>query len=264
MVEMEDPGAASPAGSVSESIEIRECTTVEELAGCVDLQRAVFALPEVEISPVRHFVVTMHAGGFTLGAFSGERLVGFVLSVPAFLDGSRAFYSHMAAVAHDFQGLGLGARLKWAQRKRSLAEGVHFIKWTFQPVQARNAFFNLEKLGAKVAQYKPDFYGTDYGSSPDLPAQLGLESDRLFAEWHLDDEKAQKLAAGGEFFDEREPAARIITTNDWARLVSETPLEARRLQNRVRDEFLDAFSRGLVCEGFERGAEPAYLLYDRS
>ena len=250
------------SGSNELSVEIRECTTVEELSGCVTLQRSVFALPEVEISPVRHFVVTTHAGGFTLGAFSGDRLVGFVLSVPAFLKGERAYYSHMAAVDPAFQGHGIGARLKWAQRDRSLVEGVRFIKWTFQPIQAMNAYFNLEKLGARVAEYKPDFYGTDYAVSPDQPAKLGLESDRLLAEWHLEDPKPVALAAGEEYAETRVPEARIVTTNEWARLVKQTPTEARRLQNRVRDEFLEAYSCGLVCEGFERHPEtPAFLLF---
>ncbi|MCV4755041.1 GNAT family N-acetyltransferase, partial [Escherichia coli] len=76
---------------------------------CVDLQRQVFTLPEVEISPVRHFVVTKNAGGFTLGAFAEGELIGFVLSVPAFLRGERAFYSHMTAVRADYQGSGIGA-----------------------------------------------------------------------------------------------------------------------------------------------------------
>ncbi|HEX3100427.1 MAG TPA: hypothetical protein VHQ01_01470, partial [Pyrinomonadaceae bacterium] len=76
-------------------IEIRECVTLDELAECVQLQREAFALPEVELSPVRHFVVTRNAGGFTLGAYAGDRLAGFVLSVPAFQRGERAYYSHM-------------------------------------------------------------------------------------------------------------------------------------------------------------------------
>ncbi|HUF04239.1 MAG TPA: GNAT family N-acetyltransferase [Aridibacter sp.] len=244
-------------------IEIRECTTVEELSGCVTLQRSVFALPEVEISPVRHFVVTMHAGGFTLGAFDRGRLVGFVLSVPAFLNGERAFYSHMAAVDKDYQSFGIGARLKWAQRERSLAEGVDYVKWTFQPVQARNAYFNLEKLGARVERYVPDFYGTDYAPSPEQPAQLGLESDRLIAEWHLMGKKTSVLAEGGEYKEERVPALKIVSTNDWAKMVSEKPKEARAFQNRLRDEFVEAFSKGLVCVGFERHPEtPTFLLYE--
>ena len=92
---------------VIDDIQIRECRTLNELAACVDLQREVFALPEIEISPVRHFVVTRSAGGFTLGAYSGTELVGFVLSVPAFLRGEKAFYSHMTAVSATFQGSGI-------------------------------------------------------------------------------------------------------------------------------------------------------------
>ena len=130
---------------------IRECDTISELAQCVALQREVFALPDLEISPVRHLVVTKNAGGFTLGAFDGNQLIGFVLSVPAYLRGQRAFYSHMTAVRNDFQSAGIGARLKWAQRIHALELGVRFIKWTFEPIKARNAYFNLEKLGAVVA-----------------------------------------------------------------------------------------------------------------
>ena len=95
----------------SNQIVIRECTTLEELAACVQLQRDVFKLPEIEISPVRHLIVTRNAGGFTLGAFDGNELVGFVLSVPAYLSGERAFYSHMTAVHADHQGSGIGGRL---------------------------------------------------------------------------------------------------------------------------------------------------------
>ncbi|REJ77898.1 MAG: GNAT family N-acetyltransferase [Acidobacteria bacterium] len=245
-------------------IEIRECKTVGELADCVTLQRSVFTLPEVEISPVRHFVVTMHAGGFTLGAFDKGRLVGFVLSVPAFLNGERAFYSHMAAVDSAFQGAGIGARLKWAQRERSLAEGVGYIKWTFQPVQARNAYFNLEKLGATVANYVPDFYGTDYMTLPHQLPELGMESDRLIAEWHLEGEKPKSLADGKGWIESRAPVRKIVTTNEWPRLLSEEPLEAKKVQNRIREEFLDAFEQGLVCEAFERHPEqPSFLFFEK-
>jgi predicted GNAT superfamily acetyltransferase len=177
---------------VTKDIEIRECTTLEELAACVDLQREVFALPEIEISPVRHFVVTRNAGGFALGAFAREELVGFVLSVPAFLRGEKAFYSHMTAVRADYQGSGIGARLKWAQRNRALADGVRLIKWTFEPVKARNAFFNLEKLGAVVTHYEENFYGVDYSADE----KIGMASDRLFAEWRLESEKVTKARSG--------------------------------------------------------------------
>ena len=240
-------------------IMIRECTTVDELAECVRLQREVFALPEIEISPVRHFIVTRNAGGFTLGAFAGDKLVGFVLSVPAYLRGNRAFYSHMTAVSAEYQGAGIGAQLKWAQRDRSLAEGVKFIKWTFEPTKARNAFFNLEKLGAIVREYQENFYGTDYATT----REMGLASDRLFAEWELESEKVRALAEGGPYKELR-PAARSITIPaDWYGLVAADPKKALDEQLRIRSEFQSAFSENVVCRGFERSqAEPKFLLFE--
>jgi predicted GNAT superfamily acetyltransferase len=243
-------------------INIRECTTIEELTGCIALQREVFALPEIEISPVRHFIVTRNAGGFTLGAFSGDELIGFVLSVPAYLRGQRAFYSHMTAVRSSFQGTGIGARLKWAQRERSLNEGVQFIKWTFEPIKARNAFFNLEKLGAVVREYQENFYGIDYATAPD-ESKVGLASDRLFAEWELESEKVKALAIGKPFHDERSPARSIAVPNEWYRLVAADAANALSVQLRIRSEFRSAFDDGLICRGFDRNeAEPKYLLFE--
>ncbi len=243
-------------------IKIRECTTLDELAACVDLQREVFALPEIEISPVRHFVVTRNAGGFSLGAFAGGQLVGFVLSVPAFLRGEKAFYSHMTAVKSGHQGEGIGARLKWAQRETALAVGVKIIKWTFEPVKARNAFFNLEKLGAIVTEYEENFYGTDYATGG---PKIGLASDRLFAEWHLDSPRVAKLAEGvASAPDSAEPDARISIPADWLPIVSADAAKAFEVQLRIRGEFQSAFGKGLIGRGFVRdGAEPHYLLYKK-
>lgn len=249
--------------SENHEIEIRECTALEELAACVDLQREVFALPEIEISPVRHFVVTKNAGGFVLGAFARGELVGFVLSVPAFLRSEKAFYSHMTAVRRDFQGSGVGGRLKWAQRSRALELGVKFIKWTFEPVKARNAYFNLEKLGAIVTEYEENFYGVDYSTSPDK--KIGLASDRLFAEWHLESPKVAALSRGDQITQKRDPAATIFIPRDWAGLVGSDAKEALAEQMRIRGEFKSAFSRRLIGREFVRSRDddsPAYLLYE--
>lgn len=241
-------------------IEIHECATLEQLAECVQLQRDVFQLPEVELSPVRHFIVTKNAGGFTLGAYDGDRLAGFVLSVPAFVCGEHAFYSHMTGVRAEYQSHGIGAKLKWAQRLRALTEGVKYIKWTFEPLKARNAYFNLEKLGAIVAEYEPNFYGVDYTTAPD--AKIGLASDRLIAEWHLESPKVVALAAGEKFIDDRQPDAEIVITNDWAGLVAADPAAALAEQLRIRGEFQAAFASGSTGRAFRRDAErPAYLLY---
>ena len=243
--------------SVTKDIKIRECTTLEELASCVDLQREVFALPEIEISPVRHFVVTRNAGGFALGAFAQGDLIGFVLSVPAFLRGEKAFYSHMTAVRDGYQGSGIGARLKWAQRDRALESGVKFIKWTFEPIKARNAYFNLEKLGAIVTQYEENFYGLDYSTDE----KIGMPSDRLFAEWHLESEKVARLGTGEEFTEIREPAACVAVPPNWSELIK-IPQAALAEQLRVRSEFQTAFANGLVGRGFVRDdSKPSYRLY---
>ena len=247
-----------------DDIEIRECTEPDELSGCVTLQREVFNLPEVEISPVRHFIVTRHAGGFTLGAFAKEQLVGFVLSVLAFNGNKRMFYSHMTAIDKNFQNYGIGSRLKWAQRKRALSDGVKFIKWTFQPVQARNAFFNLEKLGATVSEYQPNFYGTDYGETEDANPRIGVDSDRLFAEWNLMEPRVEKLSNGEIEPVRDEPIEEIETVNNWNELVASDPKRAISEQLRIKNEFTDAFSKNLVCRRFKRDENhPKFLLFKR-
>ena len=243
-------------------IDIRRCRSLEELEQCVKLQKEVFGLPDLEVSPRRHLVVTISAGGFVLGAFAAEKLVGFVLSVPGFSGEKRFFYSHMTAVAKDFQSFGIGARLKWAQREEALKENVEFIKWTFQPCQPRNAFFNLEKLGAVIKSYAPNFYGTDYGTSHNPNAKIGLDSDRLVAEWHLESEKVVAFSNGENFTEKAEIAATIEISNDWNEIVKSNPEKAVAEQQRVKEEFQKAFAENLVCRSFQRDdVNPKYLLY---
>lgn len=243
-------------------IEIRECVTFDDLAECVDLQREVFALPDIEISPVRHLIVTKNAGGFALGAYDGDRLAGFVLSVPAFLQGERALYSHMTGVRAEYQSLGVGSRLKWAQRTRALEMGVKFIKWTFEPIKARNAYFNLEKLGAVILELQADFYGHEQVTSRKTGETVALVSDRLFAEWHLESEKVEALAAGEDYDEAGSPEAEIVVMSDWHAMVQQDAEAARDEQMRIRGEFQAAFAAGLIGRGFRRDeTAPAYLLY---
>src|SRR5919107_1426846 len=168
----------------SERIDIRECATVEEFDQCVRLQREAFGLPDLELSPRRHLIVARSAGGFTLGAFDGGRMVGFVLNQVAVRRSRETGaeepigYSHMMAVAKEYQNRGVGARLKWAQRARLIDEGRLSVRWTWDPMQARNAHFNLNRLGVVVRRYAENFYGTDYGSDSGKREAKGLDSDR--------------------------------------------------------------------------------------
>jgi predicted GNAT superfamily acetyltransferase len=250
-------------------INIRECTTVEEFDQCVRLQREAFGLPDLELSPRRHLIVARSAGGFTLGAFEGGGMVGFVLNQIAVRrdPGTGAEesigYSHMMAVAKEYQNRGVGARLKWAQRARVLAEGRRFIRWTWDPVQSRNAHFNLNRLGVVVRSYAANYYGTDYSTvTGKFGEQLGLDSDRLVAEWELDSPRVEALARGQRPGPAREPAASVLIPANWRALVREDAAAARAELLRVRAEFRAAFASGLVCAGFERGqSAPRYLFY---
>ena len=242
-----------------EETTIRECTTIEEFDRCVALQREAFGLPDLEISPRRHLIVSRQAGGWTLGAFVADRMVGFVHHLAA-VRGNEIFgYSHVMGVAKDYQNKGVGARLKWAQRERALRDGRKLIKWTWDPMLARNAHFNLNRLGATVENYLDDFYGVDYGADE----RLGLPSDRLSATWHIDSTRVQALAKGAEAPFEGKRVATIAIPADWNVLVKRDAERARDEQARVREEFKRAFADKLICAGFERGQEQSsYVLFE--
>lgn len=248
-----------------DEITIRECLTVEELDRCVKLQSDVFGLPDLEISPRRHLVVSRQAGGWTLGAFTSEgRLAGFVHHLAAVGEADQIFgYSHMMAIDREYQNQGIGARLKWAQRERALAEGRTFIKWTWDPLQSRNAHFNLNRLGVVVRSYAENFYGTDYGSEPNRPDAPGLDSDRVFANWELTSARVKDRANGQQVENQEDAKASVEIPGDWSSLVKTNPASARRELLRVRAEFQKAFAEGLVCAGFDRTAgRSRYLLYE--
>ena len=244
-------------------MEIRQVRSIEEYDACVRLQREVFGLPDLEISPRRHLIVSEQAGGWTLGAFADGKLVGFVHHLAAVHENEIFGYSHMMAVTAEFQNQGVGTRLKWAQRERALREGRTFIKWTFEPVRARNAHFNLNRLGVVVKAYAVNFYGTDYATNPTERASgpLGLDSDRLFASWELRSPRVEALADGREY-SVGQPEVTIEIPADFSALLKSNPEAAKQESLRIREEFLRAFSAGLVCRAFERDEQrPRYLLY---
>lgn len=246
---------------------IRECTSIEELDHCVLLQRDVFGLPDLEISPRRHLIVSKQAGGWTLGAFAEDRLVGFVHHLTGVRNGNEVFgYSHMMAVDREYQNKGVGARLKWSQRARALEEGRDFIKWTWDPMQARNAHFNLNRLGVVVSTYGENFYGTDYVTSLTGQAPLpGIDSDRLFAGWHIRSDRVDRLGKGESVPITSTPEARIRIPSEWTQLLKTDPHRAKDELLRTRAEFQECFRNGLVCAGFQRAdgenGEPQYLMY---
>jgi predicted GNAT superfamily acetyltransferase len=181
-------------------------------------------------------------------------MVGFVHHLAA-VHGNEIFgYSHVMAVAKDYQNKGVGARLKWAQRQRALGEGRTYIKWTWDPMQSRNAHFNLNRLGATVDTYADNFYGIE---------SRGLPGDRLFATWTLNSPRVAALAAGAAAPVADKPVATIAIPSEWTSLVKQDFSRARDEQARVREEFQKAFAQQLICAGLERGEEQSrYLLFE--
>ena len=131
-------------------------------------------------------------------------------------------------------------------------------------MQARNAHFNLVRLGATAGIYAQNFYGTDSVTDPDQSVGQGIDSDRLFASWDLRSERVLMLASRSPITIPK-PVLKISIPTEWTSLVKNDPARARAEQLRVRSEFTTTFSDGLICAGFERSPnQPSYLLFQRS
>src|ERR1022692_5007027 len=164
----------------SDSIALRRCHSIEEFRVCVALQREVWNFSDAELVPLRMFVVADKVGGQVMGAFHGDVMVGFALSVPGTRTGHVYLHSHMLAVRKDHRNGGLGRRLKLMQREDALARGIELIEWTFDPLEVKNAYFNIARLGAIVRRYTRNQYGITSS-----PLAGGLPTDRCVAEWWI-------------------------------------------------------------------------------
>lgn len=233
------------------SIVLRRCHAIDEFHACVALQKEVWNFTDAELVPLRMFVVADKVGGQVMGAFEGNVMVGFALSVPGTRTGHVYLHSHMLAVRKEHRNSGLGRRLKLMQREDALARGIELIEWTFDPLEIKNAYLNLEKLGAIARRYNINQYGITSS-----PLQGGLPSDRLIAEWWLKSKRVETLLATGKnppiTVESRiEVPAQIY---DW-KAAAETRGLAQQVQERNRGQFLLAFSHGLAVLGYERDQE---------
>lgn len=158
----------------------RDLTTLEEYAQVVELERVIWGPGYVEVVPVPILAVTVLRGGILIGAFDGDRMVGFVYSLPGIKHGKPMQWSHMLGVVDEHRNDGTGRRLKLLQRERTLAMGLDLIEWTYDPMQALNAHLNFTRLGAIVEEYEENVYGTSQS-----PLHRGNPTDRFVAEWWI-------------------------------------------------------------------------------
>jgi len=233
------------------AIAIRNCHGIDELRSCVAMQKEIWNFSDSELIPLRMFVIAEKVGGQVMGAFDGDQMVGFALSVPGTRSGQVYLHSHMLAVRAQYRNSGLGRRLKLLQREDALARGIELIEWTFDPLEIKNAFLNIEKLGAIARRYNINQYGITSS-----PLQGGLPSDRLIAEWWLNSSRVKTLLETGKnpVFTHQAEIEVPSQIYDW-KSAAETRGRAKQVQDRNRDQFLRAFDGGLAVLGYERDAE---------
>ena len=231
-----------------DSIVMRKCHQLDELRACVALQKEVWNFSDADLVPLRMFVVAEKVGGQVIAAFAENEMVGFALSVPGFRSGHSYLHSHMLAVRQQYQNAGLGRRLKLFQREDALARGFELIEWTFDPLEIKNAYLNIAKLGAIARRYTVNQYGLSSS-----PLQGGLPTDRLVAEWWLKSERVETLLQAGEppHIETSITISVPAQIYDW-KASPETRAQSLNVQEQNRAQFVKAFAEGLAVLGYER------------
>ena len=271
--------------------ELRPLRSAAELRACVALQRRTWGESFAEVVPPSLLLAVQRLGGVAAGAFAGHdaggegELVGFVFGVPGLEDGEPVHWSDMLAVGPGARDRGLGERLKRWQREEVLARGFRVMRWTFDPLESRNAWLNLSRLGAVCREYVRDMY-----ADMDSPLHAGIGTDRLVVRWELDSPRVRRRLAGQDapaapgdlagvpllnriVRDSPEPAcAACDLALDAPRLLLAIPADIQRLKNaspevarawraETRAGFLSYFQRGYTATALVRfGDWSAYVL----
>ncbi len=258
---------------MADEVRIRLARERADYDTCVELQRAVWGLQDIDVTSAIQMIATTFAGGSVhIAETGGGQPVGFAYAFPG-LTGGPHLHSDMLAVLPEHQKRGVGVRLKWAQREEALGRGLTLITWTFDPLQAVNAHLNLRRLGANATEFHEDFYGLTSAS-----LHHGLPTDRLLVRWQLNAPRVVERAAEAQppaatpvpdlprVNDVRWQAGWPVTSDprleldapellleippEWDVVCSAAPRVAQDWQAKVRRALRAYFDRGYVAADF--------------
>jgi predicted GNAT superfamily acetyltransferase len=225
---------------------IRPLTEITEFEQCVHLQREIWGMADIDLMPARAYAIQTHIGGIVLGAFDSDRLIGFVNATPGIRDGIAYWHSLTLAVAQGHWKMGIGSKLKLAQGDYARQRGIRLIQWTFDPLQSKNAYFNVQKLGTILRQYHVNIYGRTTSKLHE-----GLDTDRVIAEWWIDQ---PRVPVGAD-------VRRVYIPADIQALKRQSLKSAQDVQQRVREQFLQNIQDDYLVAGFERKEEWSEYLF---
>jgi len=243
--------------STTPGITLRQLSDPEEMRVCVGLQKTVWGFSDLEMVPHRMFVVAHRTGGQVIAAFDGDRAIGFVLGVAAHRNSDLYLHSHMTAVLPEYQNRGIGRQLKLAQREDALSRGINLIEWTFDPLQLRNAHFNITRLGAVVREYLPNLYGRTSS-----PLHHGLPTDRLVAQWWIRDSRVQQILSGNPV-ELNSEAQQVCVPRSIVEICEHDAEAAKEVQAHMRRQFQQLFADRFVVTGFELDEQHGSYLLQR-
>ena len=240
-------------------ITARALTTQAEFEDAVRLQKEIWGFNDIELLPVRLFIVATKVGGQAFGAFDGSRMVGFCLAIPGLKAGGKSYlHSHMLGVTAEYRNSGVGRQLKLMQREDAIQRGIELVEWTFDPLEIKNAYFNMERLGAIVRRYVRNQYGTTTSH-----LHGGLPTDRCVAEWWIDSPRVKAVVNGGPPVPRPEIVERLSVPAAIATLRRADPKRARQIQQEISKRFEECFSQGLAVVGVEKSADSGTYLFGR-